>query len=61
MVGVFQGFPERLGGKFPLTMMRKLLWTAIYSIFAALAALAARNAASRVYRLTTGEEPPPRR
>jgi hypothetical protein len=39
-------------------VLRKLLWTAIYSIFGALAAIAARFAASRVYRIATGEEPP---
>jgi hypothetical protein len=42
-------------------MLRKLLWTAIYSVFAALAAIAARFAASRVYKLATGEDPPPKR
>jgi hypothetical protein len=41
-------------------MLRKLLWTLIYSLFAALAAIAARFAASRVYKLATGEEPPKR-
>jgi hypothetical protein len=39
-------------------MMRKLTWTLIYSLFGALAAIAARQAASRVYRVVTGEEPP---
>jgi hypothetical protein len=39
-------------------MLRKLLWTAIYTVFASLAAIAARFAATRVYRLATGEEPP---
>jgi hypothetical protein len=39
-------------------VLRKLLWTAIYGIFGALAAMGARMAASRVYRLATGEEPP---
>jgi len=42
-------------------MLRKLLWTAIYSLFAALAAIIARVAAGRVYRIATGEDPPPRR
>lgn len=42
-------------------MLRKLMWTLIYGVFGALAALAARFAASRVYRLVTGEEPPPKR
>ncbi len=39
-------------------MLRKLTWTLIYSAFGALAAIAARTAASRVYRIVTGEEPP---
>jgi hypothetical protein len=39
-------------------MLRKITWTLIYSGFGALAAIAARFAASRVYRLVTGEEPP---
>jgi hypothetical protein len=39
-------------------MLRKLMWTLIYGLFGALAALAARIAATRVYRLVTGEEPP---
>ncbi|HEU4942109.1 MAG TPA: hypothetical protein VFT18_02510 [Gaiellaceae bacterium] len=42
-------------------MLRKLMWTLIYGVFGALAALAARFAASRVYRLVTGEEPPAKR
>ena len=39
-------------------MLRKLTWTVIYSAFAAVAAIAARFAATRVYRVVTGEEPP---
>ena len=39
-------------------MLRKLLWTVIYGIFGAIAAIGARVVASRVYRLATGEEPP---
>lgn len=42
-------------------MLRKLVWTAIYGLFGALAALAARKAASGVYRIVAGEEPPVRR
>jgi hypothetical protein len=42
-------------------MLRKLLWTAIYGIFGAIAAIGARTAASRVYRLVTGEVPPAKR
>ena len=39
-------------------MLRKLLWTVIYGVFGAIAAIGARTAASRVYRMATGEEPP---
>jgi hypothetical protein len=39
-------------------VLRRLLWTAIYGIFGAIAAIGARTAASRVYRLVSGEEPP---
>lgn len=39
-------------------MLRKLLWTLIFGLFGAAGAIAARVAASRVYRLVTGEEPP---
>jgi hypothetical protein len=39
-------------------MLRKLLWTAIYGIIGAVAAIGARIVASRLYRLATGEEPP---
>jgi hypothetical protein len=39
-------------------MLRKLLWTGLYATLSAGAALAARRAASRVWRLATGEEPP---
>ena len=39
-------------------MLRRLLWTAIYGIIGAIAAIGARVVASRIYRLATGEEPP---
>jgi hypothetical protein len=39
-------------------VLRKLLWTAIYGIIGAIAAIGARVVASRVYRLATGEDPP---
>ena len=41
-----------------LSMLRKLLWTGLYGGVAAGAALVARTAASRIWRLTTGEDPP---
>ena len=42
-------------------MLRRLLWTLIYGVFGAIAAIGARTAASRLYRLATGEEPPAKR
>jgi hypothetical protein len=39
-------------------MLRKLLWTALYAGFGAAATIVARRAASTVYRIATGEEPP---
>ena len=39
-------------------MLRKLMWTGLYAAIAAAATLAARRAASGIWRLATGEEPP---
>jgi hypothetical protein len=39
-------------------MLRKVLWSAIYGLIAAAATMAARRAASQLYRLVTGEPPP---
>jgi hypothetical protein len=39
-------------------VLRRLLWTGLYAGFAAAATMAARRAASRVWRVATGEEPP---
>jgi hypothetical protein len=39
-------------------MLRKVLWSAIYGLLAAVATMAARRAASQLYRLVTGEPPP---
>ena len=39
-------------------MLRKLLWTGLYGSLAAAATLAARRTASKIWRVTTGEEPP---
>lgn len=39
-------------------MLRKLTWTALYGAIAAAATIAARRAASRIWRIATGEEPP---
>jgi hypothetical protein len=42
-------------------MLRKILWSAIYGIIAAVASIAARRAATQLYRVVTGEHPPPRK
>jgi hypothetical protein len=42
-------------------MLRKLLWSAIYAAFAAVAAIVSRRAATWIWRTLTGEEPPARR
>jgi hypothetical protein len=42
------------------TVLRRLLWSSLYAGIAAAAALAARRAASGIWRLTTGEDPPSR-
>lgn len=39
-------------------MLRKLMWTGLYGALAATATMAARRAASKIWRVTTGEEPP---
>jgi len=39
-------------------VLRKLLWTCLYAGLGALATIAARTVASRVWRVATGEAPP---
>jgi hypothetical protein len=39
-------------------MLRKILWSAIFAAFGAAATFAARQTASTIWRLATGEEPP---
>ncbi|HJW67056.1 MAG TPA: hypothetical protein VJ419_04665 [Gaiellaceae bacterium] len=39
-------------------MLRKLLWTGLYAGLAAGATMAARRAASGIWRVATGESPP---
>jgi hypothetical protein len=56
-IGEREGFVEADTGK-ARRMLRKLLWTAIFGVFGAVATIAARTAASRVYRILTGEPPP---
>jgi hypothetical protein len=42
-------------------MLRKFLWSGIYAAFGAAATLAARRAASGIWRVATHEEPPTKR
>ena len=39
-------------------MLRKLLWSGLYGVFAALATIVSRRASARIWRTLTGEEPP---
>lgn len=41
--------------------MRKLLWSGLYAGLGAAATVGARRAASTIWRIATGEEPPARR
>jgi len=42
-------------------MVRKLLWSGLYAGLGAAATMGARRAASSIWRLATGEEPPTKR
>jgi uncharacterized membrane protein len=42
-------------------MLRKLMWTGLYASLAAVATMVARRAASSIWRLATGEQPPARK
>jgi hypothetical protein len=42
-------------------MLRRVLWNGLFAVFGAAATLAARRAASQVWRLATGEEQPRRK
>jgi hypothetical protein len=44
-------------GKF-IAMLRKVLWNGLFAVFGAAATIAARTAAARIWKLTTGEDPP---
>jgi hypothetical protein len=39
-------------------MVRKLAWSGLYATLGALATMAARRAASKIWRTATGDEPP---
>lgn len=47
------GFAVRLHA-----VLRKLMWTGLYGTLAAGATMVARRAASKIWRVATGEEPP---
>jgi hypothetical protein len=51
-------FPLRRARQERVTMLRKILWTGLYAGLGAAATMAARRAASKIWRVTTGEEPP---
>jgi hypothetical protein len=42
-------------------LLRKALWTGLYALLAAVATMASRRAASRIWRIATGEAPPAKR
>jgi hypothetical protein len=39
-------------------MLRKVMWTGLYAGLGAAATMAARRAASNIWRIATGEQPP---
>jgi hypothetical protein len=39
-------------------VLRRLIWTGLYGLFAAAATMAARRAATKVWHVATGEKPP---
>jgi hypothetical protein len=56
----FPGLPGRRPGN-DEAMLRKLLWTGLYGALGAAATMAARRAASGIWRVATGEKPPAKR
>jgi hypothetical protein len=40
------------------SMLRKILWSGLYAALGAAATMAARRAASSIWRIATGEQPP---
>ena len=42
-------------------LLRRLIWTGLYAALAAVATMAARKAASQIWRVATGEQPPAKR
>jgi hypothetical protein len=39
-------------------VLRKILWSSLYAGLGAVATIGARTAASKIWRATTGEDPP---
>jgi hypothetical protein len=39
-------------------MLRRLIWTGLYAGLSAVATIGARRAASSIWRIATGEQPP---
>jgi hypothetical protein len=39
-------------------MLRKFLWTGLYAALGAVATMVSRRAASSIWRIATGEQPP---
>jgi hypothetical protein len=42
-------------------MLRKLMWTGLYATIGAAATLVARRAATKIWNILTGEDPPIRK
>jgi hypothetical protein len=42
-------------------MLRKAMWTGLYAGLGAVSTMAARRLATKIWRVTTGEEPPTKR
>jgi len=49
--------PDRASGN-SLSMLRRLMWTGLYAGLGAAATMGARRAASSIWRIATGEQPP---
>jgi len=43
------------------SMLRRVLWMGLYGVLGAAATMAARRAASGIWRVATGEKPPAKR
>jgi hypothetical protein len=60
LVHNFPGLPDPPPGNHN-AMLRKILWTGLYGALGAAATMAARRAASGIWRVATGEKPPAKR